>query len=455
MHSNDAVWYLAAGVVAAILGVAVVLSGWILLAAILALGGAAWLISLPARKAVIVSTGLALAILFAVPIMRVSGEHTFLRIPVLASIVALAALALARSKARVSGRLLAALGGILATGTLANLRVDDPYQWSTLGMFGIIAATGLIFGAATVRMDAIRPVYACVVFLAAAEAALALFELQTVMEPLWRGGKVLPDGESVAMRSELIPGLLRAQGTFAHPLILASVLLVAVAITLGSDVFVGKAWMKWGVTALCTAGIAASGSRNAVILLALLFIALAGKRALRGLWARLVIYGVPLAVIAAILLYPQLSYVVTTGSWTHRIGSITALPEFAFGRDTLTMFIGDGTASTPRLLQAGLLFSNRFLAVDNQFVLILIQFGLIGFVLMCGILVAALSRSSRLTRILLALFVAQFFVFDVLAWPSVAVLLWIAVGLAFSTAPQSEEPMPTLSPRSAPMQRVS
>lgn len=433
-------WYIAAAAIAAAAGAAVVVSGWLVVGGFLALGGLAWLILTHPRNAVIASTLIAGAALLAVPIMRVSSADSGLRMPILALVSALAVVAFIRSKAKIPGWPCAAVLGLLAVGTVANLRAADPYQWSSLGVLVLIAFAGLAFGSAVASVDALRPVYAGVIYASLAASALAVVEFLTEMEPLWRGGRVLSDGQSVAMRSDLLPGYVRAQATFGHPLILAAVLLVAVALALGSDVF-AKRSTRWLVVALLAAGILASGSRNAAVLLALLLIAMAGKRAFRGWLPRLVFFGVPFAIIGFALFASEIASALASGSFTHRFGSISVLPQYAFGRDTVGMLFGDGAASTPRLLRSGFLQSDNFLAVDNQFMLALVQFGLLGFLAFAAVTVVAFRRARGLSRILIALFAAQCFIFDLLAWPAVALMLWFTIGtIAAETQKKRETP---------------
>ncbi|WP_167675292.1 hypothetical protein [Rhodococcus sp. B10] len=381
-----------------------------------------------------------LVILTAIPVLRLTGSDTVLRLPVLALIAAVTFGVLIKD----GGTTLNPRAGVagvafLVVGCVANLRADDSYQWLSLGAMVGIAAAGSILGASTVQHDVVRPLFQWVIGLALVQCVYAVYEAFAEPDPLWRGARVLPDGESVALRSELLDGFDRAQGTMGHPLVLAALALTAVTLVIATDA-VRSNPVKVALVAVLGAGILATGSRNAVILLVGLLVVLWGAASWNVMVGRAVVFGIPVAVIAVILGQQKIADLFDSGSYSHRAGAIEVVPRLTSIRDFATMIFGDGSASTPRLQNAGLLQSDRFIAIDNQFLLLFIQYGLAGTLLITGLLVAAIRRDRGAARVVLAVWLVQFFIFDVLAWPSSAFVVWLAVGIAVSTRKADHDP---------------
>ncbi|WP_143546273.1 hypothetical protein [Rhodococcoides fascians] len=373
-----------------------------------------------------------IAILTLIPVLRLTGADTSLRLPVLA-LIAIATIGVVIKDGGTTLHPSTGVAGtaFLVVGCIANLRADDTYQWLALGSMVGIAASGTILGASLVQHNVVRPVFQWVIGIAAAQCAYAVVEVMAGIEPLWRGARVMPDGESVAIRSELIEGFARAQGTLGHPLVLAALALMAVTLTIATDA-VPRLPARLSLLAVLTAGILASGSRNAVIVLGALLLILWGARTWTAMLGRAMFFGIPILLVAAILGSERIAEFFDSGSYSHRAGALEVVPKLFNIRDFPTLMFGDGSASTPRLQNAGLLQSDRFIAIDNQFLLLFIQYGLAGTLLVSGILIAAIRRDRGTARVVIGVWLAQFFIFDALAWPSSAMLLWLSVGIAAS-----------------------
>lgn len=373
-----------------------------------------------------------LILLTAVPVLRLTGGDTGLRIPILGAIALITVFVVAKDHGSMMSPNVAVAGSaFIACGAVSNLMASDRYQWITFAAFAGVAVTGIVLGASVAAHNLVRPVFQWVIGIAAAQCAYAVYEVLVSADPLWRGARVLPDGESVAIRSELIEGFTRAQGTLGHPLVLAALTLMAVTLTIATDA-VPRTPARLTLLAVFTAGILASGSRNAVLLLGALLVILWGAKSGRVMAARAVFFGIPIGAIAGILAIARIGEFFDSGSYSHRAGAFEVIPRLFDIRGFLTTVFGDGSASTPRLQTAGLLQSDRFIAIDNQVLLLFIQYGLAGVLLVMGLFVAALRRDQGTARIVIAVWVVQFFVFDVLAWPSSAFLVWLAVGIAVS-----------------------
>ncbi|NIL77581.1 hypothetical protein [Rhodococcus sp. B10] len=393
----------------------------------------------PSAKITLAATVGVILALTAIPVLRLTGADTALRLPILAAIALVTIVTVVKDRGTtLRPGVIVALGMFIVSGSIANLRANDSYQWLTLAAFAGIAIAGLVLGASVRAHGVERPVFRWVIGVAAAQSLYAIYEVVSGAEPLWRGANIRRDGESIRLQSTLIDGFERAQGTLGHPLVLAALALIAVSMIVATDA-VAKAHYRVALIVLLAGGIVASGSRNAVLVLIALVLVTWGASTWGAMAARGLFFGVPLALIGLALSEDRIRELLDSGSFTHRAGAIAVVPRLSDVRGFLSMAFGDGSASTPRLLNAGLLQSDRFLAIDNQFLLLFIQYGLAGLVLICGLIFAAIQRDAGAVRLMLVVWIAQFFIFDVLAWPSSAILLWLCVGLAYSRRAPSQD----------------
>ncbi|WP_285189975.1 hypothetical protein [Rhodococcus sp. MEB041] len=375
-------------------------------------------------------------ILTCVPVLRLEPADARYRLAVLA-VVAVTTLAvfLKDGGLALQPRILPLGVSLVAVGTAANLRANDAYQWLAFGALVGIAGAGFVVGSSMARHDVVRPVFRWLIAIVTAQAAYAVYEAREGIDPLWRGATVdSATGRSTPLRSELIEGYFRAQATYGHPLVLASACLMAVVLVVTTDAVL-KNSHRFLLVGVLSAGIVASGSRNAVIILAGVLLFVWGARNWRVTAARALFFGTPLAFIAVILLWDRIQEFIGTGSFYHRAGAFDVVTKLFERRDLVPLMVGDGSASTPRLQRQGVLQSATFVAIDNQFILLFIQYGLLGLGLVAALILLGFRSKDRGLRLVMAVWLVQFFVFDVLAWPSAAMLLWLAVGIGAYTAP--------------------
>jgi hypothetical protein len=164
------------------------------------------------------------------------------------------------------------------------------------------------------------------------------------------------------------------------------------------------------------------------LLVAAVLIVLRGGRS--GMMARtpLVISG---GALVAVFVLPFISSTVSefmdTGSYTHRFGALESLSRLFEYREGVSVLIGDGAGSVPRLFFQGLLQNDGLQAVDNQVITSLVETGVIGLAILAVVLGVALRRATAGVTVALVVCLVQASVFDALVWPSSAFLIWAIV----------------------------
>jgi hypothetical protein len=313
--------------------------------------------------------------------------------------------------------------------------MPDNKEWFTLGLTALVTTTGIMVASVGSRLKQLPFVWKTIVTVAAAQSIYAVYEMFATPEPLLRG--------AVRRNSDLINGFERAQGTFAHPLPLAFFLILA-SLVLICFVRVPRI-AKLSIWISLGAGVAASGSRNAVIIFVLLsFLAYSRHRLLE----RLPLLG--LALIAGVmLLWPLISAqaerLLDSGSVSHRLGAVSSLEPLVKERSLMRAFFGDGSASIPRLYESGFLQNDGLMAVDNQFVLTLAQDGILGLIVLMTLLLMAWRKSNSALKVILLAIVAEFMIFDLLGWPSSMFFAWFFVALAIMQPKQGRRGLRTES----------
>ncbi|HEY5285917.1 MAG TPA: hypothetical protein VIJ50_02295 [Solirubrobacteraceae bacterium] len=117
------------------------------------------------------------------------------------------------------------------------------------------------------------------------------------------------------------------------------------------------------------------------------------------------------------------------GSYTHRLGALSSLKKLYDEQPSLAVMVGNGAASEPRLYAAGLLQNDGLQAVDDEYVDTIAQAGIIGLACFVVALGSALLGAGSATVLAgMFLVVAEGAVFDILIWPSTAVLVGLFIG---------------------------
>jgi hypothetical protein len=241
---------------------------------------------------------------------------------------------------------------------------------------------------------------------------------------------------------------LRSSSSFGHPLTAAAVFSLAGSIC--AHRIQTSAW--WVVPFLfLLPGIAVTGTRSAWLALAL---GCASTYSGRRITPRtlMMVTATALLALSSIIMTGQdqaiLNYfadTASTGSYVHRLGALQSVDDIV-GRDAASIAVGSGGASAVALYEQGLLQQTGLRAVDNQYVLWLVEVGLAGQVFFLVLLLSALRlslqhRSSNLGGLLGAAVMLAFF--DGLYWASFAVPLLMLVGMASKHAGETSAMRPT------------
>jgi hypothetical protein len=388
-----------------------------------------------------------LLLALCVPVTRLAVDSAALRLIVPAALLFLTALIVMVGR----GIRLGWVGGLgvvyLAAGLLIALTNPASNAMLLYSLTAVVLVCGLVQGNVLARTGTLPWLTGFFVGFAVLVAGYAIAEALLAWQPLWRGGRIMPDGMSVALSNPLAPGMFRAQAVFAHPLPLALILVVALYLRLKTPSR-SKFWSFLSVLTLL-GGIAASGSRNALVIAAMVLVLVWAQR-LRAMRVPVILAAVVGGVVAILLFLD--SDITGTGSFTHRIGALEAVGRLLTMRTGTTVLFGSGEASLPTLYSNGLLQSDGLAAVDNQLVYQLATTGVVGAVLIAAIGIIAFRRASTTLRGVLLILLLSGLIFDLLAWPATAYLAWLVVGAAVATptvaTPSGDERPPMASARS-------
>ena len=317
---------------------------------------------------------------------------------------------------------------------VATMQTPDHQQWRTFAaIWGTALAAGLL-ATAVHRARAWDAVRKALVVLAVIQVGITVLEAGGIIDaPLWRGAVLSVDTiTSSPLHNELVPGTMRSQGTFAHPLPLAIFLLLAACLVLARQEPRRRGWI---LTALFALGVVLSGSRSALlILLAVVFVVVARDRRTRGPAVTLYMMAVAAAAVSFGSTVADLaSELMSSGSYTHRLGSLDAVPNLLYHRDALATIIGDGTNALPRLYSDGLLPSDDLQAIDNQLVFMLAQDGVVGVFLFAWLLVMLWRSPARWALPVAVVLTGATMMFEYTQWPSTGFLFWLLITLAWLT----------------------
>jgi hypothetical protein len=377
--------------------------------------------------------------LMAIPILRLTTAENALRIAVPAIIIVSALAVAVRIKASPAKSLIWLLLIFFTLGLIATSLVDDPNEWSFFAIEVAVAFAAVVFASAAAKIRAWHIVAKVLILATVAEAAIGIYEVFRLSAPIWRGGRILPDGSSTWIRNEVVASMPRAQGTFGHPLPFAFSLIIGAILVLRTKLWLGV--VRFGIFVLLAGGVFVSGSRNALILFVLLTLLtflipslltrlpLIGSAALAGL------------VLAFPFLLEKFQELVGSGSVEHRLGALTAIDGLVNDRDTIASLIGDGSAAAPRLFSQGLLQTDGFAAVDNQFVLTLAQNGILGLILLMAVMAGAFRKAPATLRVLLLAVTITAMIFDLFTWPVIGFLVWFMIASAFAQMPGTAPPV--------------
>jgi hypothetical protein len=394
---------------------------------------ATWLVfALPKDRVVGVVGSLCLLLVIVFPVHLVPNT---LRLVEVGATAALSLLALARRGFSKGNRGIPLLFLAYLALTMAGTQVGDVQD--AMPQFFYHAAIGLgflIFGCLSSKRE--RGMMARMfVILAAAQAAYAVVEVAAKPPVLW--ASPVPENfiwSESRLPSELIAGMVRGQGSFGHPLLLAFVLVVAAGLVLRQKVTL----LRFLTVGVLFAGVLATGSRSASLIMAAMILFAFGARKLA------VVRGVLLAGAGFLLASGtgMLGAVVErfseSGSLTHRQGAIDALPRLISEQTPSALAFGNGWFSREALYDRGLLQLDGFVAIDNQFVSLLVTAGWVGLALFILLMLGAIRHAGSEYRIALLAAFTMFAVFDVNEFPATWALLSLFIGFAAANRPAEE-----------------
>ncbi|WP_187270418.1 O-antigen ligase family protein [Microbacterium wangchenii] len=277
------------------------------------------------------------------------------------------------------------------------------------------------------------------ILIALTQAVLSVFEV------LGRTGPILGVPFLLSPDNPFLPGYPRAQGTLGHPIVLAFVLLVAMGLVLARRT---RAVARLAVAAVLLTGLAATGSTGGVLggLVIMVFWMLVRRSPAGSIF--MVIGLLIVALLAWDSGYPQaiLAEELDARNFGHRMNSISAIVPLALGQEVVPALFGRGLFGVSDLYTAGIVFNDGFFTLDNQFVSVLAQAGIIGlvlFVVTVGGLTARMARNGH-RRYLpgwLGLIVAMGMTFDFMSWYVAATLflIYAAIAVAPNSADEKED----------------
>ncbi|ROQ39932.1 hypothetical protein EDF46_1567 [Frondihabitans sp. PhB188] len=267
--------------------------------------------------------------------------------------------------------------------------------------------------------------------LAVIEAVLGAIEFFVTGEPIPWGRRVAEDGSFFDDTNKLLGGSsLRVQGTTEHPIPYAVVLLVG-ALALGVRWAAHASLLRVAAVALIGLGLVLSGTRSAIVALALggAYLVLSSEASTRVLRVTVVALG---GLVGAAVFLPVIADAVSTllssGSYENRAGALESVPRL-LGQDFAHVLLGNGAGSEPGLYANGLLPQTGFQNVDNQLVTSLATTGVLGAGLLIAAFLTGFASAARPGRVLILALATMLFSFDYLAWSSMAALMAVAICL--------------------------
>jgi O-antigen ligase len=298
----------------------------------------------------------------------------------------------------------------------------------------------------------VRTVLISWIVLAFGEAVYAVYEYLASLDPLYIS-YLLPNLQELQI-SESNGTLLRARGTFGHSIPLASFLVASFALALWAVRFPTKRdlnLVQLAILAVVAIGVAVTFSRSAWIALFVTIVAGLVFHRTSNLrkWRIIALC----SALGAILFFSPLgSYafghaqnLINTASFEQRANSLQSIPEL-LSMEPLTVLFGWGVNADQELFSEGVLQQAEGAprVVDNQYIVLFIEVGLLGLGAFVAMLWAAFRvRWQRVSAVLgmadsketisgikiaLLSVLCSIFFYDGLLVPPTAILFWSMLG---------------------------
>lgn len=310
---------------------------------------------------------------------------------------------------------LALLGLTTFTSPIANRNL-----YISLALVGFVSALAW----ATMSREESRIGFRWILSLGLVEAMYSLGEILLGFPVPWAA-------EGLESRAnQLFEGLSRGQGTMGHPLPLALLLLVSLVVILQSGI-VRSRLIRLAFVVVVLSGTLATGSRSAVAVSGILLGFLLFRNRLKSLVFGIVAIGVGYWIfsLSGLVESKVVQQFLGSDSLSHREGALESLPQLVDAQGIKQTIFGNGVFAHEALFNRGLLQSGNFHAVDNGFVTIFIETGVVGLLVIAIIMVSRVLRQG-IGRFMVFVVAVFFFTFDVLIWPSGIMLFAVSVGIA-------------------------
>lgn len=386
-----------------------------------------------------------LAIFIGVPFTRL-GQSPLLIATILAGALALVSSTARREwltrPPRQAGLLLILLAWYVGVTALS----PDPGVWIRSALLVVPVTAGFFLLGYGSAQD-VRSLARTLLTLAMFQVLLSVVQLVAGLPALWAPAQRSELGIPLPLMNPFFGGVVRAQGTLGHPLPLGYLLMVSVAVFL--SVLRPRLPAQGVVVVAHVTGLVLAGSRFSLVATLILCVVLwndrdPGRRAVIG--SALVIAALVYAQSRFASVDPVVRDVSTSGSYTHRVGAVSAAARLIFQQDGLSVLTGNGLGANPRLFNSGLLQADGFETVDNQYVQTLAHSGLVGLILLLAIFGSVILGAPTKLRPLLVASALNLAIFDALMWPSLALLTAVLWGCASSrlvvdaAAPPPDQP---------------
>lgn len=390
------------------------------------------LLWVPIRSRVEVAAAGLLSVYIGVPFTRMGSESVLIALVLGGSVVITATVGAQLVRGWPRNTVL--LCGLLAWSIAVTLLSPDPSPLLRSALLAVPVACGFaVMGGAS--WDQLQSVSRVVAALAMTESLIAVAELALNVGPLWAPAQRTYLGLPGHLMNPFFGGVERAQGTLGHPLPLGYLLMVSLALCLSVLRLTPVA--KSVVACVHLSGLAVAGSRYSFAASLVLLIVLWSPRTI----ARRALVTVCMAAALVVhldsrqnFLAPMLESIQSSGSYTHRVGAAAASLRLLFGQGVVGTVAGNGLGSNQRLYASGLLQADGFEAIDNQYVQTLAQAGLIGLLLLVAFLLRVTVKGPPILRPVLTAAAVNLAIFDVLMWPSMALMSSVLWGAASSRA---------------------
>ncbi len=300
------------------------------------------------------------------------------------------------------------------------------------------AALPAFFLGGQLERTRLRTISLVLLALALAESALAVVEPFAFPGHLWVSAPIDVDGVTKSLKNPFFSGYQRSQATFGHPLALGILLVIAFALLIRvlNDM---KLSLRLFSGAALVVGLVFTGDRSCMI--AALLILIAGTRLTAS--RVFISLGIGLAGILFVLLAnlaggKTISSFASSGSYVHRTSAYGLLWKLMSTQPLAAAFGGNGFGSTQRLFDKGLLQTDGFNVVDNQFVLTQAQGGILALAALVVLVVLAIRYARPQLRPVLLFAVAVSVIFDWMSWPSASALIFTLMGAALASLQPSK-----------------